>query len=164
MKKNGRWYYPFLWLLLFSWVNMFPFRGWLFPVSGLEFVLCFVLMATFHYEEAPAAALAIGAGAFLDAAMGNFIHIVIFTGVFFVAKLLKSTFYRPGSVFHVLAYAPVLLAANLLLYAGTTRGAFSVFRFPALFLLEWSGVNFALFLAMLMLFNPRPRAVMYKMR
>ena len=164
MKKNSRWYYPVLWLLLFAWLNMYPFRGILFPLSGLEFVLCFVLMATFHYDEAPAAAMAVGAGALLDAITGSFAHILVFTAVFFAAKLLKSVFYRPGSAFHVLAYAPLALAANALLYAATAQGGFSASRFPALFILEWSGVNFALFLLMLILFKPRSHAVMYKMR
>jgi hypothetical protein len=164
MKKSGHWYYPVLWLLLFVWLNMYPFRGELFPLGGLEFVLCFALMATFHYEEAPAAALAVCAGALLDAITGSFIHIVTFTAVFFAAKLLKSTFYRPGSAFHVLAYAPLLLAANLLLYEGTAGGIIPIDRIPALFILEWSGVNFALFLTMVVIFRPRGRAVMYKMR
>ena len=164
MKKNGRWYYPVLWLLLFVWLNMYPFRGFLFPLGGLEFALCFVLMATFHYEEPPAAALAVGAGALLDAITGSYIHTPAFASFFFAAKLLKSMFYRPGSAFHALAYAPLVLVANLVLYAGTAGVGFSAFNAPAVFLLEWSGINFALFLAMLLLFKPRGRAVMYKMR
>jgi hypothetical protein len=164
MKKKSRWYSPALWLLLFLWLNMYPFRGFLFPLSGLEFVLCFVMIATFHFEEAPAAALAVGAGALLDAITGHFIHTLVFTGIFFASKLLKSMFYRPGSTFHILSYAPFLLIANVVLYIETSGGGFSFFTAPALFILEWSGINFVLFLAMLMIFKPRGHAVMYKMR
>ncbi|MFA6448235.1 MAG: hypothetical protein WCX65_02105 [bacterium] len=164
MKKSGRWHYTVLWLLLFVWLNMYPFRGFLFPLSGLQFVLCFALMATFHFEEAAAAAMAVAAGALLDAITGGFIHTLAFAAVFFAAKLLKSMFYRPGSAFHALAYAPLVLIANAALYVGTAGPGFSLSGAPAVYLLEWSGINFALFLAMVLLFKPRGRAVMYKMR
>ncbi len=151
-------------MLLFLWLDFFPFRGLLFPITGLDFTLCYIMVATFYYDEPVTIVLAGAAGAFADAASGAFIHIPAFFAVFFAARILKKVFYRPGSAFHVISYIFVLAGAEIMLFIGTARSGFPESGFPALFLLRCMAINFLWFLLMLLIFRERSRAVLYKMR
>jgi len=164
MKKNGHGYRAVLWLFFFVWVDTLPFGGALYMLNGINFTLCYVLLATFRYSEPAAAALSIAGGVLLGMLTGSFAHLAAFTAVFFAAKLLKEIFYRPGSVAHILSYAPLAAAANAILYYGGAAAWPGFSRTPLIFLLELSGADYCWFLALLILFRDRNRAVLYKIR
>jgi hypothetical protein len=149
-------------LLLFLWLQIYPFRGALAWLSGLNLSLCFALAAGMLGERR-ATALAVAAGIAAGAVSGSAVPPVVFAAAVPAAQAVKSAMFRPGSAFHVMSYWLIISCANFILFLGASAGNFPSGAAWA-FVAAWSAADFAVFLLMLAAFRDRRRAMAYRMR
>jgi hypothetical protein len=161
LSRERKWVEPVLWALFFFWLDVFPFRGWLGWLAAPDYILAYFLAVTFYYDGVPAVALAIGMGMAADAFSGTAVHTPVFVGSYYVVKLLKGVFYKPGSPFHIISYLLPVAGANLILYGMTWAGGM-VHVAPAVLIVKCTAVDFPLFLAMLLLFRKHEQPRFYK--
>ena len=151
------------WILVLFWIEIFPFTGSLDALNGIDFMMIFILALSFQSDNWTPGITALCAGILMDAFSPVPIHTPVFIGIFYGTRLLRRSFYYPGSPFHVSACWFLLFGAQwALLSAGAG------FHFPsasqAAYLLKWSLTDFSLFVIMILFFGRKRQAVVLKMR
>jgi len=151
-----------IWMLIFLWMEVLIFRGTFGWMEGIRFPFLFLLAIAFYHPEFWVLAPAFAAGIFMDALSAVPVHTPVMVGAYYAAGLTRRLFYYQGSPAHIASFFPVVLLGILVVYS-LVPGAGLGLPFSLWHLFKLGILNFVVFLIMLLVFQKKDQAVMYKM-